>query len=126
MEDYTVHAIAAVEKRLNILATVAMSAPLLGMTGTVTGMIASFGQIQEAGGLDATKVAGGISEALITTATGLIVALIATIPYYYFSSRADGVALEIEEATTEIVDFLATSAEPVSGEFGPDAATRGG
>lgn len=107
MEDFSRHAMSAVEKRLNGLATIGNAAPLLGMTGTVTGMIASFGALAGAGALDAAVVAGGISEALITTASGLLIALFAVIPYNYFTSKAEAIELEIDEATTEIVEYLA-------------------
>lgn len=108
MEDFSRHAMSAVEKRLNGLSTIGNAAPLLGMTGTVTGMIASFGALAGAGQLDAAVVAGGISEALITTASGLMIALFAVIPYNFFTSKAESIELEIDEATTEIVEFLAT------------------
>lgn len=106
MEDFTKHAMSAVEKRINVLSTIGNAAPLLGMTGTVTGMIASFGGLADAGQLDASVVAGGIAEALTTTASGLMIALFAVIPYHYFTSRAETIELEIDEALTELVEFL--------------------
>ena len=109
MEDYSLHAVSAVEKRLNVLSTIGNAAPLLGMTGTVTGMIASFKALSMAGGgLDAGLVAGGISEALITTAAGLLIALSAVIPYNSFSAMTEKIELEIEEASTEVLDFVST------------------
>jgi biopolymer transport protein ExbB len=110
MDDYALHAMSAVEKRLSILSTVGNAAPLLGMTGTVTGMIAAFSAMRLAG-VDNAAVAGGISEALITTATGLIIALAAVIPYNAFTSMADKIDLAIEEATSELLDFVATRVE---------------
>ena len=110
MEDYAQHAISAVEKRLKILSSVGNVAPLLGMTGTVTGMILAFDGLAKAGGVDASIVANGIAEALVTTAAGLIIAIAAVIPYSYFSSMADRIALEIEEANSELIDFVATTA----------------
>lgn len=112
MDDYAQHAVSAVEKRLGVLSTIGNAAPLLGMTGTVTGMIASFEGFANAGGLDqGGVVASGIAEALTTTAAGLIIALIAVIPYNYFAARSDAIDLEIEEATTELIDFVATRLE---------------
>jgi biopolymer transport protein ExbB len=108
MDDYALHAMSAVEKRLNILSAVGSAAPLLGMTGTVTGMIASFGALQ---GGDQATVANGIAEALITTAAGLIIAVWAMIPYSMFTSLADKVDLSIEESTSELLDFVATRVE---------------
>jgi len=110
MEDYTQHAISAVEKRLNILSSVGNVAPLLGMAGTVTGMITAFASLAKAGGVDAGLVAAGISEALVTTAAGLLIAIGAVVPYSFFSALVDKVALEIEEANSELIDFVATNA----------------
>ncbi|NLB56638.1 MAG: MotA/TolQ/ExbB proton channel family protein [Lentisphaerae bacterium] len=110
MEDYSSHALSAVEKRLYILSMVGNAAPLFGMTGTVTGMIASFDALRQQG-MEAGAVAAGISEALITTAAGLIIALAAVIPYNIMMTSSDNIALEIEEAASELVDFLALRAE---------------
>ena len=106
MDDYSIHALSAVEKRFGLLSTIANAAPLMGMTGTVTGMIASFAAMSQ-GGVDNDAVALGISEALVTTAGGLIVALIAVIPYNWFNSKADAVNLEIEETKAQFVDTVA-------------------
>lgn len=111
MEDYAPHAINAVESRFNILSTVGNSAPLFGMTGTVTGMIKSFGALAEAGSLDAGVVGAGISEALITTAAGLIIALVAVIPYNIFMGITERIGLEIEESASELVDLVAVLSE---------------
>lgn len=108
MDDYALHAMSAVEKRLNVLSTIGTAAPLLGMTGTVTGMIASFGALQ---GGDQATVANGIAEALITTAAGLIIAVWALIPHSIFTSVANKVDLEIEESMSELLDFVATRVE---------------
>ena len=109
MDDYALHAMSAVEKRLGILSTVGNAAPLLGMTGTVTGMILSFSNLQQ--GADSAGVALGIAEALITTAAGLIIALWAVIPYHMFNSAAGKIDLEIEETSSELLDFVATRVE---------------
>jgi biopolymer transport protein ExbB len=104
MEDYAPHIVSSLEKRLNILAMIAGVAPLLGMTGTVTGMIASFSTM--ASGLDAGKVSVGISEALVTTAAGLIVAIPAVVAYNVFSKKIEKMVLEMEEHSTELLDKL--------------------
>jgi len=106
MQDYSHQATQAVENRLNVLAFVGSSAPLFGMTGTVTGMISSFNAIASAASMDPTLVASGISEALVTTAGGLIIAMFAVIPYHYFTSRAEGIEAEIVEAASELLDFI--------------------
>lgn len=106
MDDYAPQAIHAVELRLNWLATISNVAPLFGMTGTVTGMIRSFGSLSGAGSLDAGVVGAGISEALVATATGLIVALISLIPYNSFMNRVEKLALDVGEAAAELVEAV--------------------
>ncbi|MBM4142033.1 MAG: MotA/TolQ/ExbB proton channel family protein [Lentisphaerae bacterium] len=106
MQDYTNQAMRAVESRLNILSFIGSSAPLFGMTGTVTGMIRSFNAIAAAGAMEGSVVAAGISEALITTAAGLLIALGAVIPYHYFVSRVEGIETEVVEAAAELLDFI--------------------
>ena len=107
MDDQAQHALSAVEKRFNVLSTVSSAAPLFGMTGTVTGMIASFGELSAAG-VESAGVAAGISEALTTTATGLLIALFAVIPYNVFLSMSEKIELEIAEASSEMLDLVAT------------------
>ena len=102
--DYSQHVIESLEKRLNLLTMIASVSPLLGMTGTVTGMISSFGSMSS--GLDASQVSTGISEALVTTATGLIVAIPAVIAYNIFAKKVDHVVLEIEQTATELIDYI--------------------
>jgi len=111
MDDYAEHAMSAVRKRQVVLQTVVLIAPLLGMTGTVTGMIRGFDRIAAAGQMNATLVASGIKEALVTTATGLIVAVFAAVPYMVFRASSDRVDLDIEEASSELLDFVATVVE---------------
>jgi len=106
MEDYSVQAMGVVNKRLDILTTIGTAAPLLGMTGTVTGMIVSFKAMADIGG--GADVAVGISEALVTTAVGLIIALSAVIPQSVFNRWSDEIELEIEEATADLFEFILT------------------
>ena len=110
MEDYEAQAMGVVNKRLDVLTTIGNAAPLLGMTGTVTGMIASFSGLAEAGSVSGSggAVASGIAEALVTTAVGLIVALSAVIPQSVFNRWSDEIELEIEESTTDLVEFILT------------------
>jgi len=109
MEDYALHSMSAVEKRLWILSTIGNAAPLLGMTGTVMGMIKSFEEMAKAS--DTAAIGIGIAEALITTAAGLLIALGAVIPFSVFTNMAEKIELEIDEATSEMLEFLATSPE---------------
>jgi biopolymer transport protein ExbB len=104
ISDYSQHVIEALEKRLNLLTMIASVSPLLGMTGTVTGMISSFGSMSS--GLDASQVSTGISEALVTTAAGLIVAIPAVIAYNIFTKKVDHVVLEIEQTATQLIDYI--------------------
>jgi biopolymer transport protein ExbB len=109
MDDYSAQALSVVNKRLDVLTTIGIAAPLLGMTGTVTGMIGSFGGMAEAGGVGGGGVvAAGIAEALITTAAGLLIALSAVIPQSVFNRWSDEIELEIQEANSEIVEFILT------------------
>lgn len=116
MDDFSLHAVSAVEKRFGILSTVANSAPLFGMAGTVTGMIASFSALEKAAALDAALVAGGIKEALVTTAAGLLIALMAVIPLNFFTAQAERIVLDIGEASSELLDFVLTQLGEEEGE----------
>jgi biopolymer transport protein ExbB len=102
------------ESGLVWLATIANVAPLLGFLGTVAGMIIAFGAIELAGEVDATLVAGGIKVALITTATGLTIAIPVNIAHNYFVSKIDGMVIEMEETSQNLVETLhAMGREPV-------------
>ena len=106
MDDYSAQSMHVVNKRLDVLTTIGTAAPLLGMTGTVTGMIASFAGLAESS--DNSVVAEGISEAMITTAAGLIIALFAVIPQSVFNRWSDEIELEIEEANSELIELILT------------------
>lgn len=95
------------EKRLGILATVSGVAPLLGFLGTVTGMIQAFMKIEELGGnVNATVLAGGIWEALITTAAGLAVGIPALIGYNYLLGKVKHFVVHIEQSSQELLESL--------------------
>jgi biopolymer transport protein ExbB len=110
MEEYSAQAMSVVNKRLDVLTTIGTAAPLLGMTGTVTGMIVSFAGLADAGSIGGSggMVAEGIAEALVTTAVGLIVALFAVIPQSVFNRWSDEIELELEESSSELVEFILT------------------
>jgi biopolymer transport protein ExbB len=110
MDDYSAQTMSVVNKRLDVLTTIGVAAPLLGMTGTVTGMIASFAGLADAGSVGGSggAVANGIAEAMITTAAGLLIALAAVIPQSVFNRWSDEIELEIEEGTSEFVEFILT------------------
>ena len=94
------------ERGLVAIATVASVAPLLGFLGTVSGMISAFAAIAAAEQVSAKVVASGIEEALITTATGLMIAIPASIAHSFFVSQIDRFVLEMEEASAELVNEL--------------------
>ena len=99
-------AIKALDKHLAGLSIIGNVAPLLGLLGTVTGMIKAFIKIQQLGArADASVLAGGIWEALITTAAGLSVAIIAVVAYHYFESRMNDMADQVKDAAEEILDL---------------------
>jgi len=97
------------------LSTIANLAPMIGFLGTVSGMINAFQAIKQAGDVDPSMVAGGISEALITTAAGLIVGIIIQFLHNYFASRIDAIIADMQQHTAGFVDILA--------ELGPDVAS---
>ncbi|HET8850412.1 MAG TPA: MotA/TolQ/ExbB proton channel family protein [Marinobacter sp.] len=94
------------ERFLNPLGTVAVIAPLLGLLGTVIGMIKVFAEIQLAGVGNAGNLAGGISEALITTAAGLTVAIPALICHRYFIRRVDELVVGMEQEAIKLVEVV--------------------
>ncbi len=94
------------ERGLVTLATISTVAPLLGFLGTVAGMIQAFGAIEAYGEVDATLVAGGIKVALITTATGLAIAIPVNIMHNYFVTRVDKMIIDMEESSENIVDTV--------------------
>ncbi len=91
------------EKRLGILETIASVAPILGLLGTVLGMIKVFSVITSQGVGNASALSGGISEALLTTAFGLTVAIPALICYNYFIRKSEDLILDIENITNNLV-----------------------
>ncbi|AOP33425.1 biopolymer transporter [Leptospira tipperaryensis] len=107
VEREAAEVITVLERGLVILAAVSTIAPLIGFLGTVSGMINAFDAIANADQVNAKVVAGGIKEALITTAAGLIVAIPAMTFHQYLTSRIDGFTSEIEEAANRIYkEFL--------------------
>jgi len=94
------------EKGLVVIATINNVAPLLGFLGTVIGMIIAFQSIEMAGEVEATLVAGGIKVALLTTATGLSIAIPGSIAHNYFVSRIDNLVIDMEESAQKMIDAL--------------------
>ena len=94
------------ERLLTILGTIAAVAPLLGLLGTVFGMITVFNDIMLEGTGNAGVLAGGISQALITTAAGLSVAIPAMMSHRFFLRRVDGLVVTMEQEAIKLVDAL--------------------
>jgi biopolymer transport protein ExbB len=99
---------AFLEKGLVVLATISNVAPLIGFLGTVAGMIMAFGAIESAGEVEATLVAGGIKVALITTATGLAIAIPVNIAHNWFVSQIDALIVDMRQGVQSIQDMLWT------------------
>lgn len=110
IEDASMYVLPKLEKNLTALATIAHVSPLLGLLGTVTGMVRCFQTIEAKASamhpVSPGDLAGGIWEALLTTVFGLIVAIPTFVAYNYLVSRINNFILESEKATTELVNFL--------------------
>ena len=102
------HVVHDLERYLNTFGTVAAVAPLLGLLGTVVGMIRVFTEITVQGTGNANALAGGISEALITTAAGLVVAIPALVMHRYFTGKIDTIVVGLEKVSIKLVDALHT------------------
>ena len=110
IEDASIHEVPRLEKNLPVLATVAQVAPLLGLLGTVTGLVAAFQVIEtKATALNPVNpgdLAGGIWQALLATTFGLCVAIPTYVAYNYLVSRVDGFVLDMERSATDLLNTL--------------------
>ena len=106
IEDTGRQVVVELERYLNTLGTIASITPLLGLLGTVIGMIKVFAAITAHGVGDPSVLAGGISVALITTAAGLSVAIPSLIFYRYFRGKVDELVIKMEEEALKIVDVM--------------------
>ncbi len=106
VEETGRHVVHELERHLNTLGTIAAISPLLGLLGTVVGMIKVFDVITTQGVGNAEVLAGGISEALITTAAGLSVAIPSLILYRYLRGRVDELAVTMEQEAIRLVEIL--------------------
>ena len=98
--------LAFLERGLVVLATLSNVAPMFGFLGTVSGMISAFGAIEKLGEVSPQAVAGGIKEALISTAAGLTIAIPIQIFHNYFVTRVDRLILDMEESSQQIVETV--------------------
>jgi len=106
IEEVANHVVHELERYLNTLGTVAAISPLLGLLGTVIGMIKVFTAIKLEGTGNAAVLAGGISEALITTAAGLTVAIPSLFFYRYFQRKVDELVINMEQEALKLVEVL--------------------
>ncbi len=106
IEEVGGHVAHELERYLNALGTIAAITPLLGLLGTVVGMIKVFTNIMTVGVGNPAQLAGGISQALITTAGGLMVAIPALMFYRYFRGKVDGLVVDMEKESLKLVDVL--------------------
>lgn len=106
VQEAASHVIHELERFMNTLGTIAAISPLLGLLGTVVGMIKVFAVLMENGAGNTALLAGGISEALLTTAAGLGVAIPALIFHRFFSRKIDVLVVTMEQQSTKLVDAL--------------------
>lgn len=115
IEDAGLHEIPRLEKNLGVLATIAHIAPLLGLLGTVTGIMKAFQVIEQKATafmpVNPADLAGGIWEALITTVGGLAVAIPTYVAYNFLVSKVDGFVLEMEKSATDVLNILGSKRE---------------
>ncbi len=122
LEDAGAWEVPRLEQKLHLLATIAQIAPLMGLLGTVLGLMKVFRELQDAGlGAHASQLDQGIWQALICTAAGLAVAIPAYAGYNYLVGRINSIVLDMEQASTEIVNIVipAPNGEPPPGLSAP-------
>ena len=111
LEEAGLAEVPRLEEKLNLLATIAQLAPLLGLLGTVLGFIQTFSLMQDAGlNAHVGQLSTGIWKALVCSAAGLAVAIPAHAAYNYLVSRVNSIVLDMERAATEIVNIVTESA----------------
>ncbi len=114
LEDAGRHVVHELERFLNTLGTIAGVSPLLGLLGTVTGIIRAFDAIQ-AGGMGSPRtLSGGIAEALVCTAAGLCVAIPSLICYRYLRGKVEGIVVEMEKHALRMADALEAAGDPAA------------
>ena len=125
MEELALRETPLLYRRLGVLDTIITIAPLLGLLGTVTGMIKAFNVVGSAGGLnDPSKITGGVGEALLATATGLAIAIVTLIGYNYLTEKVKEIIADMEIRATQLMNILASlrGAEGLRGEAAANRA----
>ncbi|MEO6689233.1 MAG: MotA/TolQ/ExbB proton channel family protein [Dokdonella sp.] len=124
VEDTGRHVVHRLERFLNTLGTIALISPLLGLLGTVFGLIRMFFSVMVSGVGDPLKMAGGIGEALVCTAAGLCVAIPAYVFHRFFRSRVSGLVVEMERQVFMLTDELTAGAEAAPAVAAPVRVAR--
>jgi biopolymer transport protein ExbB len=115
LEDTGRHVVHELERFLDALGTIASISPLLGLLGTVTGIIKAFNAITAGGMGDPRALSGGIAEALITTAAGLCVAIPALVAHRYLRRRVDRIVIDMEKEAILLADAVDRAGEGANG-----------
>lgn len=105
LERVALNEAAALRKGMNVLATTGSTAPFVGLVGTIFGIINAFSMMSAEGGADLTAISGGIAEALVSTAFGIAVAIVAIWIYNYFNAIIDDIAKDMTTSIGELVDW---------------------
>jgi biopolymer transport protein ExbB len=116
IQDTGRHVVSGMERYLSTLGTIAAVTPLLGLLGTVIGMIDVFAVIMDAGVGDPAVLAGGISQALVTTAAGLSIAIPSLLFHRYFVSQVDKLVVGMEEQALRLIEVMQGEREAMEGE----------
>ena len=125
MEELALRETPLLYRRLGVLDTIITIAPLLGLLGTVTGMIKSFNVVGSAQGLNnPNAITGGVAEALLATATGLAIAIVTLIAYNYLTEKVKEIIADMEIRATQLMNILAglRSTEGIRGEVAANRA----
>lgn len=109
IEEATVLEMPAMQQNMSVIATISTLGTLLGLFGTVLGMIRSFQALGTAGGVDSTALSVGISEALVNTATGILTGALAIVSYGYYSNKIDNITYAIEEISFALTQTYSES-----------------
>jgi biopolymer transport protein ExbB len=113
MEELALRETPLLYRRLGVLDTIITIAPLLGLLGTVTGMISAFNVVGSTGGLnDPSKITGGVGQALLATATGLAIAIVTLIGYNYLTEKVKEIIADMEIRATQLMNILASLRGP--------------
>jgi biopolymer transport protein ExbB len=126
VEDAGRHETARLSRYLTALGTIAAVAPLMGLFGTVMGMINVFRTIAQSGVGHASELSGGISQALVTTAFGLLVAIPALVAYNYFQARVDSMVTDLERESLRVIRAVYLVSGTKSGGARVEASATGG